>query len=151
MKPTEGGNSRTVYHRSEIWYKIGGSHTEQMVTAPGRNSLAVVARWHDKRDGVNMVKIRWRSRGFRNSGSTPSGIDCKFENSQMRCRSMLTDAHDGSHRHSTQEFRLVMPIVFTKYYVERFGQHIRDNGLRSTTVLVGKNLIWPYCEWLIRR
>jgi SAM-dependent methyltransferase len=38
-----------------------------------------------------------------------------------------------------------------KYYADRFIQHIRDNGLRSSAVLVGKNLIWPYCDWLIRR
>jgi hypothetical protein len=46
---------------------------------------------------------------------------------------------------------LTKPIISAKYYAERFGQHIRANGLRSAVVLVGKNLIWPYCEWLIRR
>lgn len=42
------------------------------------------------------------------------------------------------------------PIVCAKYYAARFGQHISENGLRSAAVLVGKNLIWPYCDWLIR-
>jgi SAM-dependent methyltransferase len=46
---------------------------------------------------------------------------------------------------------LTKPIVSAKYYAARFGQHIRKNGLRSAAVLVGKNLIWPYCVWLIRR
>ena len=46
---------------------------------------------------------------------------------------------------------MTKPIVSAKYYAARFGQHIRENGLRSAAVLVGKNLIWPYCVWLIRR
>ena len=46
---------------------------------------------------------------------------------------------------------MTKPIVSVKYYAARFGQHVRENGLRSAVVLVGKNLIWPYCEWLIRR
>jgi SAM-dependent methyltransferase len=49
-----------------------------------------------------------------------------------------------------QDFRLTKPIASAKYYAKRFGQHIRENGLRGAVVLVGKNLIWPYCEWLIR-
>lgn len=44
-----------------------------------------------------------------------------------------------------------MPIVSAKYYAERFGRHIRHHGMRSAAVLAGKNLIWPYCDWLIRR
>ena len=46
---------------------------------------------------------------------------------------------------------MTKPIVSSKYYAERLGRHIRENGLRGAAVLVGKNLIWPYCEWLIRR
>jgi predicted RNA methylase len=42
-------------------------------------------------------------------------------------------------------------IATAKSYADRLVQHIRDNGLRSAAVLVGKNLIWPYCDWLIRR
>jgi predicted RNA methylase len=42
-------------------------------------------------------------------------------------------------------------IASTKYYAERLVHHIRDNGLRSSVALVGKNLIWQYCDWLIRR
>jgi predicted RNA methylase len=42
-------------------------------------------------------------------------------------------------------------IASTKYYAERLVRHIRDDGLRSSVALVGKNLIWPYCDWLIRR
>jgi SAM-dependent methyltransferase len=42
-------------------------------------------------------------------------------------------------------------IASAKSYADRFVRHIRDNGLRSSAGLVGKNLIWPYCDWLIRR
>lgn len=42
-------------------------------------------------------------------------------------------------------------IVSAKSYAEKFAQHIRDNGLPSAAILVGKNLVWPYCRWLIRR
>ena len=42
-------------------------------------------------------------------------------------------------------------IASAKYYADRLVQHIRDNGLRSSAALVGKNLIWPYCDWLIQR
>ena len=51
----------------------------------------------------------------------------------------------------TQDFRLTKPIASAKYYAERLVRHISDDGLRSSAVLVGRNLIWPYCEWLIRR
>jgi SAM-dependent methyltransferase len=42
-------------------------------------------------------------------------------------------------------------IASAKYYADRLFQHTRHNGLRSSAVLVGKNLIWPYCDWLMRR
>jgi predicted RNA methylase len=42
-------------------------------------------------------------------------------------------------------------IASAKYYADRLVQQIKDNGLRSSAALVGKNLIWPYCDWLIRR
>jgi predicted RNA methylase len=42
-------------------------------------------------------------------------------------------------------------IAAAKYYANRLVQHVRGNGLRSSAVVVGKNLIWPYCDWLIRR
>src|SRR5262245_59760659 len=37
-----------------------------------------------------------------------------------------------------------------KYYADRFVRHVRTKGFRSSAALVGKNLIWPYCAWLIR-
>jgi SAM-dependent methyltransferase len=46
---------------------------------------------------------------------------------------------------------LTKPYVSAKYYAAKFGQHIRTNGLRSSAALLGKNLVWPYCGWLIRR
>jgi SAM-dependent methyltransferase len=46
---------------------------------------------------------------------------------------------------------LTKPIVSAKYYAERFGRQIRAKGLRSSAALLGKNLVWPYCAWLIRR
>jgi len=39
---------------------------------------------------------------------------------------------------------------YTEYYVEKFVSHVRTKGFRSSAALVGKNLIWPYCAWLIR-
>ena len=41
--------------------------------------------------------------------------------------------------------------VSFKYYSTRLFQHVKANGLGSSAALVGKNLIWPVCEWLIRR
>jgi len=65
---------------------------------------------------------------------------------------LLTDAAaTGSHRYRTQDLRLTKPIVFAKYYAERFGQHVRAKGLRSSAALLGKNLVWPYYAWLVRR
>jgi hypothetical protein len=65
---------------------------------------------------------------------------------------LLTDAAaTGSHGYSTQDLRLTKPIVFAKYYAERFGQHIRAKGLRSSAALLGKNLVWPFYAWLVRR
>jgi len=65
---------------------------------------------------------------------------------------LRTDAAaTGSRRYSTQDLRLTKPIVFAKYYAERFGQHIRAKGLRSSAALLGKNLVWPYYAWLVRR
>jgi SAM-dependent methyltransferase len=42
-------------------------------------------------------------------------------------------------------------MASAKYYAEKFGQHIRAKGLRSSAALLGKNLVWPYYGWLIRR
>jgi SAM-dependent methyltransferase len=42
-------------------------------------------------------------------------------------------------------------IASAKYYADRLGQQIRAKGLRSSAALLGKNLVWPYCAWLIRR
>jgi predicted RNA methylase len=42
-------------------------------------------------------------------------------------------------------------IASARYYADRLAQHIREDGLRNSAVLVGKNLVWPYCDWLIRR
>ncbi len=41
-------------------------------------------------------------------------------------------------------------IAFTKYYADRFVQNIRDNGLRNTLMLLGKNLPQPIREWQMR-
>jgi 16S rRNA G966 N2-methylase RsmD len=41
--------------------------------------------------------------------------------------------------------------VSFKYYSTRLFQHAKANGFGSSAALVGKNLIWPICEWLIRR
>ena len=46
---------------------------------------------------------------------------------------------------------MTKPIVSAKRYAGKLAQHLRNNGLRSAAALVGKNLIWPYCDWLIRR
>ncbi len=42
-------------------------------------------------------------------------------------------------------------IASAKYYADRFVRHIKDHGLGSAADLVGKNLIWPCCNWLSRR
>jgi hypothetical protein len=41
--------------------------------------------------------------------------------------------------------------ISLKYYTERLFQHARANGFGSSVALVGKNLVWPVCEWVIRR
>jgi len=69
----------------------------------------------------------------------------------MRYRPLLTDADGTARTVTAQDSRLTKPIASAKYYADRLVQHISDNGLRSSAVLVGRNLIWPYCEWLIRR
>lgn len=37
------------------------------------------------------------------------------------------------------------------YYADRLVRHARANGLQGLAGLVGKNLVWPYCQWLTRR
>lgn len=44
-----------------------------------------------------------------------------------------------------------MRNVWFRYYSDKLIEHARAHGLKSSTALVGKNLIWPICEWLIRR
>jgi SAM-dependent methyltransferase len=41
--------------------------------------------------------------------------------------------------------------VSLKYYAAKLFQYARTNGLRSSAALVGKNLIWPICQWVVRR
>src|SRR5215831_18915790 len=43
------------------------------------------------------------------------------------------------------------PISSFKYYAGKLVRHVRAKGCRSSAALVGKNLMWPYCAWLIRR
>jgi SAM-dependent methyltransferase len=37
------------------------------------------------------------------------------------------------------------------YYTDRLVRYARANGLQGLAGLVGKNLVWPYCQWLTRR
>ena len=57
----------------------------------------------------------------------------------------------GTARKRTGLHVLIKQIVSAKYYADRLVHRIRTEGLYTSAVLVGKNLIWPYCEWLIRR
>jgi predicted RNA methylase len=38
-----------------------------------------------------------------------------------------------------------------EYYADKLVRHVGSKGFRSSAALIGKNLIWPYCAWLIRR
>jgi SAM-dependent methyltransferase len=38
-----------------------------------------------------------------------------------------------------------------KYYAGKLVRHVTAKGFRSSAALVGKNLMWPYCAWLVRR
>jgi len=42
-------------------------------------------------------------------------------------------------------------IATAKYYTDKLVAFTRENGFRSSAALLGKNIIWPFCEWLIRR
>jgi SAM-dependent methyltransferase len=41
--------------------------------------------------------------------------------------------------------------VSLRYYGARLFQYARANGLRSSAALVAKNLVWPICQWVVRR
>lgn len=54
-------------------------------------------------------------------------------------------------RLTTAPWAAMKQNVSLRYYAVRLFQYAKANGLRSSAALVGKNLIWPICEWLIRR